>query len=89
MDMKLHWLRCRIAQKQFRHYWKPGPTNLGDYITKHHASIHHRAVRGTYLTPKSKLDLLRRRALSATTAQSWRMRNMHHQQGCIRLASKH
>ena len=44
MDMKLHWLRCKIAQKQFRHYWQPGPTNLGNYVTKHHASIHHRAV---------------------------------------------
>ena len=68
MDMKLHWLRCRIAQKQFRHYWQPGPTNLGDYVTKHHAAIHHRAVRGTYLTPKLKLNLLRRRSLNATTA---------------------
>ena len=52
MDMKLHWLRCSIAQKQFRHYWQPGPTNLGDYVTKHHAPIHHRAVHRTYLTPK-------------------------------------
>ena len=65
MDMKLHWIRCRIAQRQFRHYWQPGPTNLGDYVTKHHAPIHHWAVRGTYFTPKSKLDLLRRRALNA------------------------
>ena len=68
MDMKLHWICCRVAQKQFRHYWQPGPTNLGDYVTKHHAAIHHRAVRETYLTPKSKLNLLRRRALNATTA---------------------
>ena len=28
MDMKLHWLCCRIAQKQFLHYWKPGLNNL-------------------------------------------------------------
>ena len=60
IDMKLHWLRCRIAQKQFCHYWQPGPNNLGDYVTKHHAYIHHREVHGTYLTPKFKLDLLRR-----------------------------
>ena len=59
MDMKLHWLRCRIAQKKFRHYWQPGPTNLGDYVIKHHAPIYHWEVRGTYLTPISKLDLLR------------------------------
>ena len=58
MDMKLHWLCFRIAQKQFRHYWQPGPNILGDYVTKHHTAIHHRAVRGIYLTPKYKLDLL-------------------------------
>ena len=38
MDMKLHWLRCRAKQGQFRHYWQPGPKNLGDYVTKHHAA---------------------------------------------------
>ena len=57
MDMKLHWLRCRIFQKQFRYYWQPGPNNLGDYVTKHHVAIHHKAVRGTYLTPKHKVEL--------------------------------
>ena len=57
MDMKIHWLQCRIAQKQFRHYWQLGPNNLGDYVMKHHASIHHKAVRGTYLKPKYKLEL--------------------------------
>jgi hypothetical protein len=38
---------------------------LGDYVTKHHAAIHHRATRGTFLTPKFKLDLLRKRNLAA------------------------
>ena len=65
--MKLHWLRCRIPQKQFRHYWQPGPNNLGDYITKHHAAIHHKAVRGTYLIPKHKLELFRRRQIKNTS----------------------
>jgi hypothetical protein len=40
MDMKYHWLWDRISQKQFRHYWAPGNKNKGNYITKHHASIH-------------------------------------------------
>ena len=57
MDMKLHWIRCRMYQRQFRHYWQPVPNNLGDYITKHHTEIHHRAVRGNYLTPKHRLLL--------------------------------
>ena len=68
MDMKLHWLRCRIAQKQFRHYWQLGPNNLGNYVTKHHAAIHNQSVRGIYLTPKSKLDLLRRRQCKYASA---------------------
>ena len=37
MDMQIHWLRCRALQGQFRHYWRPGPTNLVKYVTKHHA----------------------------------------------------
>ena len=41
LDIKRHWLRCRISQKQFRYYWQLGPNNLGDYVTKHHAAIHH------------------------------------------------
>ena len=58
MDMKLHWLRCPAAQQQFRHFWRPGPSIDADYVTKHHAPIHHRVVRPKYLTPKSHLDLL-------------------------------
>ena len=52
MDMKLHWLHCREIQGQFRHYWQPGHTTLGEYATKHHAAIRHCALRSTYLTPK-------------------------------------
>ena len=52
MDMKFQWLRCRAAQCQFRHYWCPCPTNLGDHVTKYHASIHHRATRGSFFDTK-------------------------------------
>ena len=34
MDMKYHWLRCRINQRQFCHYWAAGKSNNGDYVTK-------------------------------------------------------
>jgi hypothetical protein len=68
MDMKFHWLRCQATQGQFRHYWRPGPTNLADYVTKHHAPIHHRAVRPNFLTPKHHLDLLRRRSITTARA---------------------
>ena len=64
MDMKLHWHRYCAAQEQFCHFWRPGPSNDADYVTKHHAPIHHRAVRPKYLTPRKHLDLLRKRAVS-------------------------
>ena len=60
MGMRFHWLRDRIQQFQFRHYWMPGPHNKGDYVTKHHAAIHHMATRTTYLTLRTILDALRR-----------------------------
>jgi hypothetical protein len=61
MDMKYHWLRCRISQMQFKHYWAAGSTNLGDYFTKHHPAIHHQTTRGKYLTDISTLMELRNR----------------------------
>eukprot|EP00804_Cyclotella_cryptica_P025200 CCRYP_010319-RE/>CCRYP_010319-RE protein AED:0.37 eAED:0.32 QI:0/-1/0/1/-1/0/1/0/410 len=50
MDMRFHWLCCRINQKHFRPYWRAGATNLADYVTKHHPAIHHQAVRPLFLT---------------------------------------
>ena len=50
MDMRYHWLRCQGNQKQFRTYWRTGPTNNGDYVTKHHPAIHHTNTCSTYLT---------------------------------------
>ena len=70
MDMRINWLCCREDQRQFRHYWKPGPTNLGDYSTKHHTAIHHHTVRPTYLTPKKHLELLRLKNQSMAAAAS-------------------
>ncbi len=61
MDMKYHWLRCRVSQNQFRHYWASGKTNNGDYVTKHHAPIHHQAARSTFLTPINVLQQLSQR----------------------------
>ncbi len=64
MDMKYHWLGCRINQHQFRHYWVVGKSNNGDYITKQHAPIHHQATRSTFLTPITILQNLRNRVKS-------------------------
>ena len=40
MDMRFHWLRLCANQRQFQTYWHAGPTNKGDYVTKHHAALH-------------------------------------------------
>ena len=67
MDMRFHWLRDRAAQKQkqFRYYWRPGPTNLGDYHTKHHPGSHHQNMRPEFVTPRRDLeDLCRRQQLA-------------------------
>ena len=46
IDMRFHWLRCRINQKQFRFYQRPGTANLADYWTKHHPGIHNKKSEG-------------------------------------------
>ena len=56
MDMSFQWLRCRENQRQFRSYWIAGPTNKGDYVTKHHEASHHKNVRADYLTPTNRLE---------------------------------
>jgi hypothetical protein len=59
MDMKYHWLCDRFFRRQFQHYWPPGKENNGNYVTKHHASIHHQATRPTFLTPFTVVQTLR------------------------------
>ena len=59
MDMRWHWLRCRDSQGQFRYFWRPGPTNKGDYWTKHHCATHHQNERPTFLTPAEIVQALR------------------------------
>ena len=56
MDMRFHWSRCRWTQEMFRFFWRPGPTNKGDYPSKHHPAIHHRNVRPEFLTPCKYLE---------------------------------
>ena len=49
MDMNFHWVKDRVNNKEFLVYWRPGPTNLGEYATKHHSPAHHCLVRPLYL----------------------------------------
>ena len=59
MDMRLHWLRDRECQKQFRIYWLPGKLNYADYWTKHHSGTHHQNMRKEFLTPNTVVEMLR------------------------------
>jgi hypothetical protein len=52
MDMQYWWLHNCNNQEQFRYYWLPGPTNCGNYFTKHHCATHHQEKRSKYLTPR-------------------------------------
>jgi hypothetical protein len=61
MDMKHHGLWDRISQKQFRHYWASGNENKANYVTKHHAPVHHEAMCLTFLTSIATLLALRNR----------------------------
>ena len=48
-DMRWHWLRDRVRQRQFRVFWRPGKQNLADYFTKHHPTWYHRKIRKKFL----------------------------------------
>ena len=58
IDMRFYWLQCRDAQGQFKYYWRPGPTNLANYWTKHHPTSHHVKKRASILTPNYILKAL-------------------------------
>ena len=56
--IRFRWLCCRAAQKNLRCFWRPGPTNKGDYVTKNFVGSHHQNKHHEYLTPQKHLDTL-------------------------------
>ena len=48
-DMRYHWAKDRIAQKQFNLQWQKGDVNMSDYFTKHHPPWKHKIMRYKYL----------------------------------------
>jgi len=79
MDMRLHWLRDRECQQQFRIYWRPGKLNYADYWTKHHAAKHHKNIRSEYLTPHIVVEMLRMKQEQAAAAV---LRRVDTRRGC-------
>ena len=56
MDMRFHWIRDRIRQKQFQVLWIPGAFNRADYFSKHHSPTHHRKMRPQYLSMEESVQ---------------------------------
>ena len=65
MDMRFYWLKDREAQNQFRIFWRSGKLNRGDYYSKHHPPVHHKATRPTILTPWKVVEALRNKLAQA------------------------
>ena len=49
MYMRFYWVKCRIAQGQFKLLWRSGQENLADYFTKLNAQVHQKNVRPLYV----------------------------------------
>ena len=47
--MHFYWVKCRIAQGQFKLLWRSGRENLADYFTKLHAKVHHKITQPLYV----------------------------------------
>ena len=48
-DMRFWWIQDRVKQGQFIIKGSPGSSNISDYHTKHHPTLHHIKMRPTFL----------------------------------------
>ena len=48
-DMRLNWLKCRQALRQFDFVWRRGNTNRADYHSKKHPVHHYVSERPNYV----------------------------------------
>jgi hypothetical protein len=60
MEMHFFWISDKSAPEMYALHWHPGQENLADYQSKHHAGVHHAAVRPWYLHESNSLHLLPR-----------------------------
>jgi hypothetical protein len=58
-DMRYHWLRDRLLQKQLRIYWDKGSNNDADYFTKHHPPKYHLMMRSKYILKANLIRIVR------------------------------
>ena len=57
IGMRFYWIIYRTCQGQFKIYWAPGSTNLGDYHTKHNPPSHHHPMHPQLLHDKPHVQL--------------------------------
>ena len=53
MDMRFHWLKCRMAQHIFDIMWRRGTKNRADYHTKVHPIKHYEEQRPNFVVDMS------------------------------------
>jgi hypothetical protein len=74
MDMRYYWIQDQVKLKQYNIYWNKGQTNLADYFTKQHPTIHHQEIRSVYLfdenNPNNGLEFFHRTKLKQAAALS-------------------
>lgn len=58
MDMRYHWIRDKLGQRQYDVEWQPGLDNMGDYFTKNHSPAHHRCTKPKYLRSYPQIQLV-------------------------------
>jgi hypothetical protein len=83
MQMRFYWIQDRVQQKQFNVYWRPGPTNLADYFTKHHAPAYHQHIRATYVHTLNLLSQVLRGCIDPGTGLTQNGISPHPQSGLI------
>ena len=44
IDMRLYCVKNRISQQHFPIYWRPRKKKVGDYVSKHHSTVHHQKM---------------------------------------------
>jgi hypothetical protein len=51
MDMRYHWIRDRVALKDFEITWRPGSDSIADYLTKIQPVAMVLKMRGYFVKP--------------------------------------
>ena len=79
IDMRFHWIRDRVKQKQFNVYWRPGKDNLADFFTKPLPVHKHQEI----------MDKLIRRDKFCNNAISFRKFQRSYKYWVKRMSSEH